>query len=220
MEQLMCQVSNPSMSSFEDTEKEWVIHGAVLMRGDMFMQNEFVPSKVISDAVKRVGVSLHDMNHRGTGFMLPTGQLIPPDISYFVGYQDNYVYDEAKKSLYVDIHIMKNDSKANKEWKTYYDLCQQAGRMPNLSSYGYKQVSIIRASQLGIDMAAYGIRPEQNIRCLQYINITAGSTVYQGACNDKDGCGIPLASEELPRDISCDEEYQNYLNKRIKQIGG
>lgn len=220
MEQLMYQVDNPSIASFEDAENEWVIRGAVLMRGDMFMHGEFVPSKVISEAAKHVGVSLHDMNHRGTGFMLPNGQMVPPDISYFVGFQDNYVYDEDKKSLYVDIHIMKNDSKSNTEWKTYYDICQRAGRMPNLSAYGQKQASIIRASKLGIDVSAYGLRPEQNVRCLNFLSITAGSTVYQGACNDRDGCGIPLASEILPHDISCDEEYQNYLNKRIKQIGG
>lgn len=206
--------------NFEETDTEYVVHGAVLIIGDRFMNGEFVPARLVKNAYQQLNGSLHDINHMGMNYVM--GYLPTQNMEYVVGYHDNAQYDEKSKAVSLDIHIYKDASKAS-VWKSYYDICQMAQRMPNLSAFGYKKISIIQAKDLpdGVDCAIYGLKPDQQIRCMSYMMFTAASTVVHGACNEKDGCGIPLKSECT--DDSCmkdDHEVQKTkeLIKKVEQL--
>lgn len=226
MEPFVFQNNDNSFDHFEETDDEYIVKGAVLMKGDIFYQGDFVPWSVIKSAANYAAkTQIHDLNHQGTGYPMPNGQMVPSDVNFIVGYQTNLHVDDKNKALYMDVHINK-DAPMAKTWKNYYDVCERAGRMPNVSAFGYKRVSFVKAKDLPIDCAAFGLKGNETIASLNYMDIQAGSTVYRGACNDQDGCGMPIkCDEEQPcedfiQDEPIDEVRLSYLKKRINILGG
>jgi len=210
---------------FSESDDEYVVKGVVLMKGDIFYQGDFVPW----DVIKAAGMSanptqIHDLNHQGTGYPMPNGQMVPSDISYIVGYQDNIHVNEQEKSLLVDVHIQKDAPMAN-SWKSYYDISAKAGRMPNVSAFGFKRMTLVKAKNLPVDYASFGLKGHETVVSLTYMDLVAGSTVYRGACNDKDGCGMPIKAcedmhQDLPDTHKEDKVRVAHLKERIKLFGG
>lgn len=221
-EPFVYQNMNAKAEGFSESEDEYLVKGVVLMKGDIFYQGDFVPWTVIKAAADNAeDVQMHDVNHQGTGYPMPNGQMVPSDIGYVVGYQDNIHVNEEEKSLLVDIHILKESPMAN-SWKSYYDVCSKAGRMPNVSAFGFKRMTLMKASQMPVDYKAFGLQGNATITALTYMDLVAGSTVYRGACNEKDGCGMPIkACEDQHMDLpDTHDERVVYLRERIKKLGG
>ena len=221
-EPFVYQNMNTQAEGFVELDDEYLVKGVVLMKGDIFYQGDFVPWAVIKAAAgNSEQVQIHDLNHQGTGYPMHNGQMVPSDINFIVGYQDNIRVDEKEKSLLVDIHIQKEAPMAN-TWKSYYDISSKAGRMANVSAFGFKRMTLMKASEMPVDCTSFGLRGNDTITALTYMDVVAGSTVYRGACNEKDGCGMPIkACEDMHQDLpDTHDERIVYLKERIKKLGG
>ena len=175
--------------------------------------------------------TLHDFNHQGTTYK--TGFSAQSNILYFVGWQDKIQYDHESKSLSMDIHPKLN-TRYGKDWNAFVELCDEAGRTPNVSISFLGKVKRVRASSLpeGSNYSAYGYKADDMVDYIYDVRPRALSTVLQGLCGDKQGCGIAtnnsecedgscvIPLEESPKGNKEDAEKRAYLEKRLKKFGG
>jgi len=187
---------------------------AVAIVGDRFYKGNFLPAKELEKVYKKWENTLHDINHRGTGDLFT-----PPDIKFFVGYQDNVAYDSKTKEVSMDIHVNEK-THYGEAWRGYVDLCEEAGLIPNVSIAFMAKVKMIKVKDLpkGVKYD-YGDAPEKDavIPCIYDIIPQALSTVWKGACSDKDGCGIRTKCKSGKCDLS-EEDYEKRRNEIIKEL--
>lgn len=179
------------LSDCQDCEEDYEIkeNRAVALVGDRFYHGAFLSAEELKIAHKGWENTLHDINHQGTtdikGFMASS------NILYFVGYNDNVRYDEDSQSMVMDVNIVENTHYAP-AWKGYIELCEKAGQTPNVSVSFMAKTKSIKVSDLpkDVDYEAYGYDKEDSVQYIYDIKPQALSTVFRGACSDKDGCGI------------------------------
>jgi hypothetical protein len=208
------------------------VRKTVAMIGDRFMRGQFFSAVELARSASMWESTLHDVNHMGTTYM--NGFRPQPNILYFVGWQDNVQYDHEAKSLSMDIHPKLN-TRYGKDWNAFIELCDEAGRTPNVSISFLGKVRQIRASSLpeGSNYSNYGYKPDDMVDYIYDVRPRALSTVLQGLCNDKQGCGIATNNSACengscanPPEITPTKENKEnaekrvYLNKRIKKFGG
>jgi len=206
---------------------------ATIVIGDRFMKGIFVSAKETESVHKQWNNTLHDLNHMGSGYRVMFS-VVPSDISYVVGYQDDAKYDKSTKETTVAVHIEENSPRYN-EWKSYIAICEKINRTPNVSMYCFGKLEFIKAKDLPKDShyKKNGYRTEDDVPCMTKIIPFMVSTVMRGACNDKDGCGIKhgddckdnsckVGSTEQPDEIDNPEitKRKDYLNKRLKSLRG
>jgi len=207
------------------------VRKTIAMIGDRFMRGQFFSAVELAKSASYWESTLHDINHMGTTFR--TGFSAQSNILYFVGWQDNVQYDHESKSLSMDIHP-STDTRYGKDWQGFVKLCDEAGRTPNVSISFLGKVKRVRASSLpeGSNYSAYGYKADDMVDYIYDVRPRALSTVLQGLCNDKQGCGIttnnsacddgtcPIPPEATPNGNKKDAEKRVYLEKRIKKFGG
>lgn len=224
----------------EDDKEE--IHKMTVVIGNRFMKGIFMPKDELRKSYKGFEGTLHDINHRGTGYAVGL-TVIPSDVSYVVGYNTDVKFDETTGEVTANVHILKNAQRYN-EWKNYEMICKAAGKIPNVSMFIEGKSKAMKASNLPKDvdyseqMNKYGYK--NVVPTMTDIVPKAVSTVFEGACNDKDGCGIrnsvsecndgtcsveePEKIESTDNDKSSklkeDKKYKEYLKNRLKNIKG
>jgi len=222
-------IENLSTSPISGDNPE--VRKTVAMIGDRFMRGQFFSAVELARSASLWENTLHDINHMGTTFR--AGFSAQSNILYFVGWQDNVQYDHESKSLSMDIHP-KLDTHYGKDWNAFIELCDEAGLTPNVSISFLGKVKKIRASSLpeGSNYSAYGYKPDDYVDYIYDVKPQALSTVLQGLCDSKHGCGIATnnsACEEgscaNPPETTIKENEENaekraYLEKRIKKFGG
>ena len=191
---------------------------AVALKGDAFINGIFIPAEELEKNVQAWEGTLHDINHKGTGLMPGTA-----DITYFVGWNSNVKYDPTSKSLSMDINISDKTQYAA-AWHGYVDVCESSGQTPNVSVSFYAKTKRVRASDLpsGVDYKVLGYSAEDTVLSVYNIRPQALSTVFEGACNDKEGCGIGKCScevcEATETPVVNEEENARILKEREKII--
>ena len=181
---------------------------AICVYGDKFYKGKFLPMKELQKAYKSLNGSYHDINHWGTTYL--DGN---PNIEYIVGYQDNVRLDNITKALTADIHVLRSAEKYQL-WRGFVDINQRINRVPNVSVSFYSSKKKMKAKELeGIDFAADGYKGDDEVEYLYDLDFQALSTVFKGACSDKDGCGIGIKQDAKKEDIK-------NLEAKIKRFKG
>ena len=113
------------------------------------------------------------------------------DITYFVGYHSNAKYDDATGEVSMDL-IIHNNTKFAEAWTAYVELCEMAGQTPNVSVtyYGDQEWVIAKNLPKEANWKKEGYGAEDLVPVLSNIRPICVSTVLEGRCNDKDGCGL------------------------------
>lgn len=173
----------------------------VALVGNRFMNGGFFSW----EEAKRVAAlwkgTLHDINHMGTN----ASAIDPrPDIRFFIGYHDNIQIDEVNKTISMDIHIEKGTMYAE-AWEGYMKLCEKAGRIPNVSTTYYGKRKLVKVSELpeGTNYEEEGYSKDDLVPYLYDVQPVCISTVLEGKCDGKAGCGI------RKNKTSCSCEHEN-----------
>lgn len=189
---------------------------AVCVYGDRFYKGKFLPMAELEKAYKSLDGSYHDINHWGTTYM--DGN---PNVEYIVGWNDNVKLDKASKALTADIHIVKT-AKNYSTWRGFADINKGANKTPNVSVSFYSSKKKVKANELkGIDFAAQGYHGDDEVEYLYDLDFQALSTVFKGACSDKDGCGIQKQSAAVCKEKECDNNIRiKILEDKIRRFKG
>jgi len=168
----------------------------VIAKGNMFMKGIYISKDEMKAAHTRFNNTMHDLNHMGSGYMAGFS-IVPPDISYIVGWQDSLSYDDETNEVRANVHIEKGAVRYD-DWKTYIDISAKIGRNPNVSMYVFAQLEFIEARKLPKDSryGANGYKADDLVPCMVNIQPFMVSTVTKGACDDKRGCGIKQSCED------------------------
>jgi hypothetical protein len=185
--------------------------------GDRFMNGGYLPAEVLEKSYKKWNSTLHDINHMGTstGFFL-----IQTDITYFIGYHSNVKYDKKTNEISMELNI-EDSCKYSSAWKAYVQLCGRAGLIPNVSVTYYGKRDWITASELPKDIPwkKEGYGKDDLVPVLNEITPICVSTVLQGRCNDKDGCGIRNdQNKESKIDPKLEKEIEEKRQELIKWL--
>jgi len=189
----------------------------IAMVGDRFMNGGFFPAEEAKKCYKQWEGSLHDINHMGTstGFFLAQ-----TDITYFIGYHKNVKYDETTKEVSMEVFVHPKTHFAA-DWEAYIELCEMAGKIPNVSVTYYTKRKFIPASNLpkGINWKAAGYGKDDLVPVMYDVKPFCVSTVLQGRCGDKDGCGIRNGNScECDTCKNHDKEIEEKKQELIKRI--
>lgn len=173
----------------------------VAVIGDRFMNGGFLSAEVLQKSYKRWNGTLHDINHMGTstGFFL-----MQSDITYFIGYHSNVKYNVDTKEVSMELNI-EDEVALSTDWKAYVKLCERAGKVPNVSVTYYGKRDWITASELpkNVPWKKEGYSKDDLVPVLNEITPICVSTVLQGRCNDKDGCGLRNIEKDTCTDNTC-----------------
>jgi len=208
-------------------------YNMVVAIGNRFMNGVYVSNKVLKDANKGFNNTPHDMNHMGTGYQAGVFTRVPADISYVVGYQDNLHFDNESGEIRATTHISETAVRYA-EWKSYVDICAKMGRTPNVSMFATGKVEYIEARKLpkGSHYGQHGYAAADLVPCMAELNPVAVSTVFTGACSDRDGCGLANTYEDEKYNSNEEDEDEKqlqslmdakkraYMEKRIKDLNG
>lgn len=158
--------------------------------GNRFMKGIYVSSLELKRITQGFHNTLHDLNHMGSGYQIGF-TIIPSDIAYVVGYQDNPKFDDSTGELKADLHIEKDSPKYN-DWKNYINISAKIGRIPNVSMFVYGRVKYVSTKDLpeGTDFKSEGYNENDLIPVMTDVIPYMVSTVFRGTCSDKNGCGI------------------------------
>lgn len=191
---------------------------AVAIIGDRIYKGLFLSAKELKKAYKGWDRTLHDINHMGTTHFM--GFSVSSDIRFFVGYQKNVAYDSKTKEVSMDIHVNENTS-YGEAWRSYVNLCEEAGRIPNVSVAFLAKVGVMKVKDLPQDME-YGVKEDlekdATIEYIYDIKPQALSTVFRGACNDEDGCGIGIKNCKTDKSHLSDEDYEKRRQEIINKL--
>lgn len=205
----------------------------VIVKGNSFMKGMYHSKEEVKNIHKGFENTPHDMNHMGTGYMAGF-TYVPSNVSYIVGYNHNVTYDNATDEVRAKVRIMKN-SYRYAEWESNKRICDAMGRIPNVSMFIKGKITYIEARKLPADShyRKNGYKAEDMVPCVHITQAVAVSTVFEGACSDKDGCGIkndcngPECTNEPENSGSEDdskpvvnEERREFLKNRIKKLKG
>ena len=214
----------------------------VIAKGNMFMKGVYISKKEMKMAHKGFNKTLHDLNHMGSGYVASLFTVVPPDISYMVGWQDGLSYDDATDEVRANVHIKKTAPRYE-EWQNYIDISMEIGRKPNVSMVVFAKIEYVEARELpkGAGYGKAGYAAGDLVPCMTNIQPFMVSTVTQGACNDKDGCGIGNTSgipdtdtnettdkpkvegksvEEVDKIIEENKQKMKYFKDRLKNMNG
>ena len=189
----------------------------VAVIGDRFMNGGFLSKEILEKSYKKWNGTLHDINHMGTstGFFL-----MQSDITYFIGYHSNVKYDKATGEVSMELTI-EDETKFASAWKAYISLCERANKIPNVSVTYYGKRDWITASELpkNVPWKKEGYSKDDLVPVLNEITPICVSTVLQGRCNDKDGCGLRNDNnKEKEIDTELETEIENKKQELIKWL--
>jgi hypothetical protein len=189
---------------------------AVAIKGDCFYKGKFLSFAEIEKAHKTMDGAYHDINHWGTSYPIDGH----PNIEYIIGYQKNTVIDPIHKTMKTDI-IVNPDAPHYKAWKNFVDINKQTGRRPNVSVSFWADNKTIKARDLpmGTNYNMEGYKEDSDVPVLTNLSFQALSTVFKGACDDKQGCGIGL-NDTIVSKNNDREKLELMIEIEKNKIGG
>jgi len=214
-------------------------YNMVIAKGNMFLKGIYISTKEMKAAHKGFNNTLHDLNHMASGYANGFS-IVPPDISYIVGWQDGLSYDDTTDEVRANVHIEKTAFRYD-EWKSYIDVSSKAGRTPNVSMFVFGKIEYIEARKLpkGCGYGRAGYNADDLVPCMASIQPFMVSTVTRGACDDKNGCGIKQSYDsvdkpsnedkieneaidqtEVDRSIELNNKRLEYYKKRLNVLKG
>jgi len=167
---------------------DYLRYNSVCLIGDRIYKGKYLSGSEIQAAFLSMDGKDHDLNHWSTNYL--DGN---PNVEYIVGHQKNTRYDPLSKRMTTEIFINKK-APHYPGWQNYVDNCKATGRTPNVSVSFWKSEKMMNTNDLppSINLDAYGLQKNTMIPSLFDIEFRALATVIQGACDDKQGCGIGL----------------------------
>lgn len=155
--------------------------------GDRFMNGGFFSMEELRKCYKIWERTLHDYNHEGTGSGIFNNL---SDITKFIGYHKNVIINEENKTVSMELVPVKETAGYN-AWNGFIKLMEQAGNTVNVSVTYYGKRRMVKASDLPNDeYKKFGFNENDSVPYLENVIPVCVSTVLQGRCNDKDGCGF------------------------------
>jgi len=209
------RISDEINEENEESTPARAMKNIVAIIGDRFMNGGFVSMEVLKKCYKQWEGTLHDINHMGTstGFFLAQ-----QDITYFIGYHKNSKLDEANKSVSMELHI-HNRTEFAEAWEAYVELCEMAGRIPNVSTTYFAKRKYVPTSELPkeADWEAEGYGKDDLVPVIVEMFPFCVSTVLRGRCDDKKGCGIRNADSESGSNLD-EKILKEKVEEAIKRI--
>ena len=220
-----CNCDKTELKSGEkiDSNGDTVVR-AIALKGDEFYHDCYLPSFELEKTHKGWEGTLSDLNHMGTTHLMGLGAT--SDIRFFVGYQDNVVYNPENKTVAMDMHI-DEQTLYGKTWKTYVNLCKKAGKTPNVSVSFFAKRGIAKAKDIIYNYEERGYKGDESVTYVKDIHPVALSTVLKGACSDDKGCGInncsvsskeSVISEKTQEEIQKEKDYEILKQKLIDDL--
>lgn len=207
---------SPRIDLQASTSKDDNVHKAVALIGDRFYKGSFLSFKEIEKAYRGMDGAFHDINHWATTYLDGSS-----NIEYIIGHQKNTTLDPVNKTMKTDISINK-EAPHYPSWKNYVDICHECGRIPNVSVSFWATNSTMKASELPttVNFSEHGYTNDDDVPCFTALGFQALSTVLQGACDDKDGCGIGIGMKKdipiQPTGLNNDEHERKKLELLIE----
>jgi len=166
---------------------KWQIRKIVAIVGDKFMAGGFFTTEELKKCYKMWEGTLHDINHEGTS----KGIYREPDITKFIGYHRNVTFDDKTNSVSMELHAHSR-TKEYQAWEAFVELCEMAGRIPNVSVTYFGKRKFVKTSELpnGADYISEGYKENDLVPVLYNVIPVCVSTVLRGKCSDKGGCGV------------------------------
>lgn len=188
----------------------------VAIIGNRFMNGGWISKEELKKCYKQWNGTLHDINHMGTstGFFL-----VQSDITYFIGYHSNAKFDDTTGEVSMDLTI-HNKTKFAEDWQAYVELCEMAGRTPNVSVTYYGEQKWLSTSEVPkeCNWKAAGYSKDDLIPILINIKPVCISTVLEGRCNDKDGCGLGKGECDCEITDTKDKELEEQIEKKRQEL--
>lgn len=191
-------------------------YNMVIAIGNRFMKGVYVSTKELKATHKGFNNTMHDLNHMGSGYMPNFFTLVPPDISYIVGWQDGLSYDDATDEVRANVHIEKTAPRYA-DWKNYIDISAKIGRVPNVSMVIFGKIEYIEARKLpkNSGYGRNGYKADDLVPCMTNIRPFMVATVTHGVCDDKNGCGIKHSANDTCPNCSCDVDEDTSQDKQV-----
>lgn len=184
--------------------------------GNRFMNGGYLSKEVLEASYKKWSGTLHDINHMGTstGFFL-----MQTDITYFIGYHTNVQFNKESGEVSMELNI-EESTKFAEAWNGFIKLCERANQIPNVSVTYYGKRDFILASNLPkeVPWKKEGYGKDDLVPVLTEITPVCVSTVLEGRCNDKDGCGIRNNEEECEKPSKLEIELEVKRQELIKWL--
>jgi len=201
-------IDNPSIENKSKSKTNRSRQGAytaIAMVGDQFWNKgrtkEFCLFDGIKNGYKSMDKTFHNLDHGSDPH--GTGHIRIQDI---VGVQDYTEIDHEKKQMimyiYPDEHMPSYGT-----WKAFIDMCQSNNKTPNVSIEAMVTQEQMKASDIPVkdlDYKSLDILDDDLVWVETDYRFVGAATVYMGACDEQDGCGIVIPEETLVQDSSCD----------------
>lgn len=212
-----------TICEMENKQTDLNTYKATMIKGNDFYHGCYLPANELEKAYSGWEGTLHDINHMGTTHLMGLGAT--SDIRFFVGYQDNVKYDPDKKVATCDVHVDEN-TQYGKTQKAYLNLCKKAGQTPNVSVTFLAKRGVAKAKDMISNYSEFGYKETDNITYIKDIKPVAMSTVLQGVCDDKKGCGIQnkcsakesVIPEKTEEEIKQEKLYEEERQKLIEEL--
>ena len=200
----------------------------VLVVGDRFMNGEFVPAEELEKVYTQWNGTYHNLNH-GRNF---DGRVMIQEI---VGVHTDATYDKDTKAVQLGIIEGEVTEKYN-TWKGFISLNQKANKPTNVSMELYADEKKVKYKDIkdlvSMDdkfVAKNMFKDDDEVTYLYDLEPAGGATVDIGAGGD-DCSFIGKNEDDTDTDTNNagftitinqeEEDYKNYLKKRIIQLGG
>jgi hypothetical protein len=148
---------------------------------------EFCLFNGIKQGYKSMDKTFHNLDHGADPH--GSGHIRIQDI---VGIQDYTEVDEQSKQMimyiFPDEHMPSYGT-----WKSFVDMCQRNGKTPNVSIEAMVTQEQMMAKNIpveNLDYKQYDLNDEDLVWVETSYRFIGAATVWMGACDDSDGCGI------------------------------
>lgn len=197
-----------SMSELDtETKKGYTTVDAVVAVGDRFYGNIYVPSKVLKDTAKKWNGTYNDISHLATAY--PAGFSAIENMEYITGYNSDAFFDESISAVRVKMHI-NHDAPKYKTWKNFVDTSRDAGRIPNVSIFGFSNFISMNVDDIpkGVKIPIDAVHNGKVIAMGDMFPF-AITTCLKGKCDDVAGCGISTGFTSDGKKQECSSGYCN-----------
>ena len=200
-----------SIRNFAISESnDWITLRATAIIGDRFMNGLYIPYDELKKSLSSWNGTVHDISHLGTSYPDTTFPYKRENLDYVIGYQSNVQANDATKEITMDVNIYKKSYKYA-SWKSFMEINEAAGRIPNVSVAVTGKPVVANASD-------FGLSTNEKILYLSNIMPRALTTCIQGVCDDKKGCGLSNNAVVEDNKTSCGCNDDKCVNE--PSIGG
>jgi hypothetical protein len=194
-------IDNPSIenkSKSKTNRQRQGAYTAVAMVGDQFWNKGRTKEFCLWDGVKKGYKTMNNTKHNLDHGADPHGNK-PIRIRDIVGKHFDTELDEKNKQMITYIKPWTKMPECS-TWKAYIDSCNEDGEIPNISIEAMVTQEQMMAKDIpveGLDYKQYSIDDDDLVWVETGYRFVGAATVYMGACDDSDGCGILSSIDDI-----------------------